>query len=370
MIKESKLFFIIAETPLHPGSGGEVIGLVDLPIQRERHTNFPKIEASGLKGCIREAFENLCRKKNGKYELEKKLDVLKNKFQNIESEWKEKNEKGEEIEKTDKEKVPLLEYHRAISLTFGPEDIEESRAGSLVFTDARILLFPIKSLKGVFAWVTCPLVLERLKEELKLTNKIEDPLHVDFSTLINTLPQQSNICIDSNIVLEEYTFEVKENKATLEIAEYLAQKIFPSQQNDIYKFWHEKLKKDLVILSDDDFEQFVTSSTEVITRTRVDDVTGTVKSGALWTEEYLPQDTILYSIAMASPVRVEKDDAKGIFKEDTPDKEAKKVLQFFELGIPEIIQIGGNQTIGKGIIRIQILNQEEGNAKRNNNKQT
>jgi CRISPR-associated protein Cmr4 len=58
MFKKSKLFFIIAETPLHPGSGGEVTGLVDLPIQRERHTNFPKIEASGLKGCIREAFEN------------------------------------------------------------------------------------------------------------------------------------------------------------------------------------------------------------------------------------------------------------------------------------------------------------------------
>jgi CRISPR-associated protein Cmr4 len=58
---------------------------------------------------------------------------------------------------------------------------------------------------------------------------------------------------------------------------------------------------------------------------------------------------------MASPVRVEKDDAKGIFKEDTPDKEAKKVLQFFELGIPDVIQVGGSQTIGKGVARIQIL---------------
>jgi CRISPR-associated protein Cmr4 len=58
MFKKSKLFFIIAETPLHPGSGGEVTGLVDLPIQRERHTNFPKIEASGLKGCIKEAFKD------------------------------------------------------------------------------------------------------------------------------------------------------------------------------------------------------------------------------------------------------------------------------------------------------------------------
>ncbi len=43
MWKEAKPMFIIAETPIHPGSGSE-LGIVDLPIQRERHTNFPKIE--------------------------------------------------------------------------------------------------------------------------------------------------------------------------------------------------------------------------------------------------------------------------------------------------------------------------------------
>lgn len=36
-------FFIIAETPVHAGSGSE-LGIVDLPIQRERPTAFPKIE--------------------------------------------------------------------------------------------------------------------------------------------------------------------------------------------------------------------------------------------------------------------------------------------------------------------------------------
>jgi CRISPR-associated protein Cmr4 len=43
------------------------------------------------------------------------------------------------------------------------------------------------------------------------------------------------------------------------------------------------------------------------------------------------------------------------------------VLHFFELGIPDVIQIGGNQTIGKGIVRIQILKQEDKNDKGNNN---
>jgi CRISPR-associated protein Cmr4 len=330
MFKKSKLFFIIAETPLHPGSGGEVTGLVDLPIQRERHTNFPKIEASGLKGCIREAFRDLNPEItiNGQ-KIKPKDEIF----------YKE----GDKDRKTD-----------YLSLVFGPEDTEEAHAGALAFTDARILLFPVKSLKGVFAWITCPIVLERFKEDLVLAKIRDDSLNVDFSALIYTIPEQTNISIESKVVLEEFTFELKENKETSKIAKYLAYKIFP---NDTYKFWREKLEKDLVILSDDDFEQFVTSSTEVITRTRIDDVTGTVdtKRGGLWTEEYLPQDTILYSIAMASPIRVEKDEAKGIFKADNPDKEAEKVLQFFELGIPEVIQIGGNQTIGKGIVRIQIF---------------
>jgi len=331
MIKKSKLFFIIAETPLHPGSGGEITGLVDLPIQRERHTNFPKIEASGLKGCIREAFSDLNPQITIDGQKIRPKDKIKYKKNNAEKE---------------------TDY---LSLVFGPEDTPEAHAGALSFTDARILLFPVKSLKGVFSWISCPMVFERFKEDLKLINQtIEDPFNIDFSILVNTLPQQTNICIESKVVLEEYTFEVREHELTSKIAKYFAQKIFPQQQNDIYKFWREKLEKDLVILSDNDFEQFVTSSTEVITRTKINDKTGTVESGALWTEEYLPQDTILYSIAMASPVRVEEDDEKGIFR-DTPDKEAEKVIKFFESGIPEIIQIGGNQTIGKGIVRIQIL---------------
>jgi len=335
MFKKSKIFFIIAETPLHPGSGGEVTGLVDLPIQRERYTNFPKIEASGLKGCIREAFSSLNKEININGQKIKPKDKIK---------YKEDDKQKE------------TDY---LSLTFGPENTEEAHSGSLSFTDARILLFPVKSLKGVFAWITCPMVLERFKEDFRLTG--ENP---NFSIQESVkegscwISKESTITIGDQIVLEEYTFKAIKKEDIGKISEFFAQKIFPSpkeQQSDVYKFWSEKLEKDLVILSDDDFKQFVTSSTEVITRTKIDDITGTVKSGALWTEEYLSQDTILYSIAMASPVRVKIDEAKGIFKADNSDKEAEKVLQFFERGIPEIIQIGGNQTIGKGIARIQIL---------------
>ncbi len=306
--------FIIAETPLHPGSGGE-LGIVDLPIQRERHTNFPKIEGSGIKGCIREAFENSI----------KEIEINSRK-----------------VKVNDK---------NLISLVFGPED-GGAHAGSIAFTDARILLFPVKSLKGIFAWITCPQVIERFKEDLRIAGYDLK----DFPSEIqpNTIPQNSTITISSKVILEEFTYEVKDDGNTGKLAKWLAEKIFPKKDsNDVYKYWREKLEKDLVVLSDDDFREFVTNSTEVIARTVIDSTTGT--AGNLWHEEYLPQDTILYSIAMASPIRVEKDDKKGIFKSENSEEEAKKVIEFFTKGIPEIIQIGGNQTIGKGIVRIQIF---------------
>ncbi len=49
-------FFLLCETPLHVGVGQDV-GMIDMPIQRERHTGWPKIESSGLKGSIRHSFE-------------------------------------------------------------------------------------------------------------------------------------------------------------------------------------------------------------------------------------------------------------------------------------------------------------------------
>ncbi|MDI6861169.1 MAG: type III-B CRISPR module RAMP protein Cmr4 [Caldisericia bacterium] len=320
--------FIIAETPVHAGSGSE-LGLVDLPIQRERHTDFPKIEASGLKGCIKEAFGIA----NKEIELNAKKIRPKDKIKYI------KDNAETELNK---------DY---LSLVFGPEDSDE-HASAITFTDARILLFPVKSLKGIFAWITCPMVLERFSKEIKMAG-INSSNFGNFYTLQNTTPRQSNLAIESKIILEEFTFEVNENDITSGIAEWFANRIFPS--DNAYNYWREKLKSDLVILSDDDFKQFVKTSTEVITRTRIDDKTGTVASGALWTEEYLPQDTILYSLVMFTEPKVKSDEQKGIFKSVTPQEEAELVAKFFKDGLPEIVQIGGNQTIGKGFVRLKIL---------------
>jgi len=91
--------------------------------------------------------------------------------------------------------------------------------------------------------------------------------------------------------------------------------------------------------------------TEVITRTKINNETGTVQDGALFTEEFLPQESILYSLVMASPIFQEKG-KKGIFDGNgDSDKEAQNVMDFFANGLSPVFQLGGNSTLGKGLLR-------------------
>ncbi len=325
MFKQAKPFFLIVETPLHAGSGSD-LGIVDLPIQRETHTDYPKIEASGLKGSIREIFD---------------------------------------AQNKDAQAIKL-----AFKLAFGPEQ-GDLHAGALGFTDARLLLFPVKSVKGVFAWVTCPAVLERFKYDLSICQP--SITFVDDLPSRNTVPTESGLIVKDEgnakkIVLEEYTFTVNSDKECDAVAKWIANRVLPPDL--CYNYWHEKVKRILVVLSDDDFRDFVTLSTEVIARTKIDSETGTVQSGALWYEEYLPTDSILYSLALTTPLFLKvdgNDDAqkqkdekakKGIFYAgqgvDKNHEEAKKVMEFFADGLPNIIQIGGNATIGKGLVRTHV----------------
>lgn len=322
MFKSAKPLFLIVETSLHAGSGSD-LGIVDLPIQREKHTGYPKIEASGVKGAIREVFRT-----------QPNLKAL---------------ELGWNIGSIDD-----ANYKEAISLAFGPDTTNQSNlyGGALGFTDARLLLFPVKSVSGVFGWITCPAVLEQLKRDLSIC---QSSIMFNFSLLEEIqVPTGCDLIInDSKIVLEEYTFAVEETDDCKQLADWIAENCMPS--DDVYRYWRDKIKNSLVVLRNDDFRDFVTLSTEVIARIKINQETGIVQKGALWYEEYLPSDSILYSLALTTPIFQEDDNKKGIFNSNHQNKEeSKRVMKFFEDGIPSVIQLGGNSTIGKGIIRTKV----------------
>lgn len=294
MYQSAKILFLYCETPLHAGAGEG--GLIDLPIQRESHTEFPKIESSSLKGALRETF----RQTSG-------------------------------VSTND------------INILFGP-DMEASNRGSMGFSDARLLLFPVRSAKGIFAWATCRWVLENLVKDMSILAGQSPVELTGLEELGNSAVQVTTdkcpLEFKGKVMLEEYVFEAKTKAAMMgkiPLGKWLAEKVFPKGVND---FWKEAVAKNLVIMPDEAFRDFTVLHTNVITRNRIDPDTGIVVDGGLFTEEYLPPDSVLYSIVTASQE----------FKKEVDRKTAADVMKTFEK-LPDLIQVGGNATIGKGLIR-------------------
>lgn len=336
MFKEKEMLFLFTETPLHAGSGSN-LGVVDLPIQRETHTNYPIIQFSGIKGAIRE----LAEERMGLWEVRKNKDVLAN---------KEKTEK----ERLKREEEEILKF---IEIAFGPEtERADKHGGALSFTDARVVLFPVRSLKGVFAWITSPDALSYLKRDLEILGKAleweaEDVPPSDTAYVSNG----SDLTIGKErqkIILEECAFNAVSNENVDKIAKWLKDNAFLES----YKYWKDKLCKEegsvmssnLVILPNDAYRDFLTFSTEVVQRIRITHETGTVARGALWTEEYLPKDTLLYTMVTST-------DPKG---GNPPDKlkDAKGIINFLNNKVldTQLLQLGGDKTGTRGLVRVRI----------------
>jgi CRISPR-associated protein Cmr4 len=293
------LLFIHAQTGLHPGSG-TALGTVDLPIQRERHTQWPVIPGSTLKGILRDACRPAAR--NGQ----------------AREDW---------------------------LAAFGPETAEaDKHAGALSLTDARILAFPVRSLKGVFAWVTCPAVLERLKRDLNLGradgNSFVLPTGPEKDKAL--CQQNGPLLLDGNkLVLEEFEFEWTDNADA--VASWVSQRAVADDATQT------RLRSHLVVLHDDDFTHFVRHATEVVARVGLDYERKTVKSGALFYEEFLPAETLFYSVVLSSASRRE---GHG--------KSAADILSYLRQNLPTVLQIGGDETIGKGLCALRLNGRKEG----------
>ena len=322
MQTHKKVLFLTTETPLHAGSGSD-LGIVDLPIQRERHTDFPKIEASGLKGSIREYFENQAKESDAQQATEEHLGFAPNDTKEM---------------TVNKAIHRIYGYDKKAAGEYEKEAFKnhEEFAGALAFTDARLLLFPVKSMKGVFAWITCPQILERFRKEMDQSGM---ELQFELPGALTTTQNSELFATNNSIVLEEYTYKVQEDQSATDLAQWVANNVVTEP------YWQEKLKKSMVVLPNDDFRDFVNFSSEVITRTKISNATGTVEPGALFTEEYLPEDTLMYTQVMASDE----------FWEDETKYKAHDIITWMEALLNDkVMQIGGNATLGKGMVKTKM----------------
>jgi len=308
MFKEAAMVFFYCETPLHAGSGTN-ISHVDLPLQRERHTNYPIIQASGVKGACRDWAEGL---------------------------YKANPAKRQEIIQV-----------------FGPSTEQSSdHSGSLAFTDAQVLLFPVRSFVGGFAWITCPLVLERFQRRLDMLEKTNEvmkaiqnlqPLEDCALTAANCqVAMKEDDKANGKVILEDMALQqdVSQVQALGKLTTWLKDNALPCEP--VFSYIKDRLEQSLVVVPDDYFQDFVNLSTEVVTRIRIGE-TGTVETGALWSQELLLADTVLYSLALAKDLPLKSNGRQT----------AQASMQFLQgiINKGKILQVGGDETVGRGLVR-------------------
>lgn len=325
MYQTAKPLFFRTETPLHAGSGSD-LGHIDLPIQREKHTDLPNIQSSSLKGAFRQNLEQNVQTDEDKIGVHLAF--------------------GYDSDGKDSFPQKVKDFFK------NPEDNDYS--GSLAFTDARLLLFPIKSFKGVYALATCPMIIEKFVKELNFVCSpavaaVPATTKVEVSGDRIAVASDSFLVMNGKVILEEYAITV-DNTAT----NNASAKTLATCLETLLGITNQELQNRLVVLPNDVFRDFTRLSTEVITRTKIDNATGTVQSGALFTEEYLPAETYLYTIVAASNVfqtKAGKDKTKKEFPTLNLETDAQ-VMSFFEDKSRNVMQIGGSSTLGKGIVKL------------------
>ncbi|HID36590.1 MAG TPA: type III-B CRISPR module RAMP protein Cmr4 [Ghiorsea sp.] len=296
---KTQLISLFAETFIHPGCGQNE-GAIDLPVARERVTQYPFIAGSSMKGAWRDyAEQNL--KTPKEIDLESKIQSEKD------AESKELLEMElEELQDSDAAKD-------AINKIFGKQD----NAGKLLISDARLLLLPVRSLQHSYCQVTCPALLARLNRELKRSASSINILNIPSIEKNKYLGEDTG---NIPLFLEERNFKFKE-KIDNQLLEGL-QKFIPDD------YCKQQLKDNLVIINDNDFKWFAKNALSIQARNVLDD---DKQSQNLWYEEALPPDTVMYSL---------------ISQRNKQGNELATLQKTYEE--IQYLQVGGNETVGQG----------------------
>jgi len=342
------LLGLVALTPLHIGVGRGLFE-VDLPIARDEFA-IPYIPGSGIKGALRARFRLL-------------IDV--------------------ESESHRKERLNDLDR-----IFFGqvPES-PEALAGSVVISDAILLAIPVRTLYGLWAYATSSFQLKRFIEYYLLAKTchrgsstcccseresrgsdesveeymkiIEDIRKIEVSKAIVVSKKAKEILLlpgTNKIVMnEDIIVEVEEQKTQIatKIIEVIKKVFSPgcgTRDTSIKTILNQvvgALEERLIIVNDSIFRVLVDRSIITQTRVRLNYRTKTVEAGP-WTEENLPQFTILTSlIAFTRPRRYR-------------DRESLSAEEIRKIFIEEVIEknnpllLGGHETVGRGLVVLKV----------------
>jgi len=284
---QARLLFLHALSPLHVGTG-QGVGVIDLPVAREKPTGIPIVPGSSLKGVLRSLVTD--------EDLRKKV--------------------------------------------FGPDTTAaHEHAGSVQVGDLHLLFLPVRSLRGTFAWVTSPFLLQRFARDNGWVQKGLTPPQLPSVNQENTcvVPNQPSTALKMNngtVVLEDLDFQAQTDATLAQWAASLAPLIFPNDTT-----WQQHFRERICVVHDNVMSYLLDMALEVTARIRLDENTKTVARGALWYEEALPAESILYGVVVIAPVKAT----------------AQEVTQTLQQITRHPLQLGGDATVGRGLCRLTML---------------
>lgn len=278
---KTELLTLFTRTPLHVGAGTSV-GAIDQPVVRERHTGYPVIPGSALKGVLADL-------------------------------WLDRSNPATPVRS------------RVGKCLFGEDDLKaNAAAGKLLIGESKLLAFPVRSAKGCFAWITCPMVLARFDRDARKRIPIPSIEVVKGAAKVAT---ETDVLLTfkdaSTAVFEEYSMPTSKDEAVDELTKAL-------QPLCSDKVWSELVAKKLAVVDDETFAYFAKNACEVAQHNRINDTTNTVDGSGFFNQENVPSETLFYALVFCEDESLLKDEFANQIKKEG------------------MLQIGADMTTGLG----------------------
>ncbi|BCU70046.1 type III-B CRISPR module RAMP protein Cmr4 [Stygiolobus caldivivus] len=288
------LVYVIS--PLHVGTGRSS-GVVDLPIQRDPF-NYPIVYSSSFKGALKSHCSSL---------------------------YDQAINDG----RINCNKAPLC------CCLFGPESGDDTGSGVVTVTDLIPLFVPVPSITHGYIYVTSKYLINRALDVLGLSDK--DDLTALLTGMAGVEGGKVDVAGMTKPLMGPKSDTAKKALGAVAGLGKLT----------------EKLNEGIVILDDAEGSEVLERSYIRVTRNKIDISKKVVEDRALWTEEYLPQGTVMFSMIIPSVPKEnkycgEKTCEGGCFNEKLKEYRGKvgKGNNWF------YINLGGKETIGKGIVKV------------------
>lgn len=298
LYKEKKFIFMTLD-PIHIGTGGTNLGIVDNTIVREAGSNIPIIPGTSLSGAAK-MFASM---------LMGDLDAAGNK--------KPKSTEN------------------PVSYTFGyingSSKEQTSKAGVISFSDARIVLFPVYSSEGTI-WVTTKAMLNEIGIDVKKLDLVEEKAYHLSGAGENGKIKIGWLYIDvENLAVEKPKLDGLAGKSEWQLLE---QKIY--------------------MVSDKLFTQIVNDNLETRTSVAINSETGAAEDQALFTYEAIPRATWLISKVIQDDFRSNGFETAKNCQLNDRVKDWKSPMDVVKAGfkVIEYLGIGGMTTRGFGRMKI------------------